>query len=85
MNDGISAKKEASQVSDWGGEGRGGATPCPSSHSLIKVHLLIDQLKLSKSILGSEAGRSKAKEMNYSALNLNMISLFHTVHPQSQV
>ena len=56
---------------DWGGEGRGRATPFPSSHSLIKVHLLIDQLKLSKSILGSEAGRSKVKEMNYSTLNLN--------------
>ena len=48
----------------------------PSSDSLIKVYLPTDQLKLSKSILRSEAGRSKAKEMNYSALNLNTISLF---------
>lgn len=85
VNNGTSAKKEASQVGDWGVERRGGATPFPSSHSLVKLHLPIDQLKLSKLILGSEAGRSKEKEMNYSALNLNMISLFHTVHPQSQV
>ena len=62
MNNGTSAKKKASRMRDWGGEGRGGSKPFPSSHSLIKVHLLIDQLKLSKSILGSEAGRSKAKK-----------------------
>ena len=48
VNNGISAKKEASQVRDWGGEGRGGAPPFPSSHSLIKLHLLIDQFRIIK-------------------------------------
>ena len=74
MNNGATAKKKASQVMDWGVEGRGGVTPFPSSHSLIKLHLLIDQFRMIKIHTWFKGWGSKTKEMNYSALNLNPLS-----------